>query len=100
MNFNLPQTMLRISLLVLFCSGLFAQSVFAQKQKIIDSLMLAIKSTKDTALVDVYNEISYEYKNIDIEKTLLYADTAIIKSKKNKLHTRTRLCICQPWQLL
>jgi tetratricopeptide (TPR) repeat protein len=82
MNFNLPQTKLRISLLVLFCSGLFAHPVFAQKQKIIDSLMLAIKSSKDTALVDVYNEISYEYKNIDIEKTLLYADTAIIKSKK------------------
>lgn len=82
MNFNLPQTMPRFSLLLLFCSGLLYTGVFAQKQRTIDSLILAIKSTKDTALVDVYNELSYEYKKIDIEKTLLYADTAITKSKK------------------
>ncbi len=82
MNFNLPQTTLQAKTLVLCCFGLLTNIVFAQKQKTIDSLLIALKSSRDTAVVDIYNELAYEYKNIDVEKTLLYADTAIAKSKK------------------
>lgn len=82
MNFNLPITTNQAKVCILFCFGLLTNTVFAQKQKNIDSLMMALKSSKDTAVVDVYNELSNEYRNIDIEKALLYADTAIAKAQK------------------
>ena len=47
-----------------------------------DSLVQKIKTVKDTALVDLYNEISYQFRNADIEKSLQYADTALWLSKK------------------
>lgn len=82
MNFNLPQTTNQVKALILCCFGLLTSTVLAQKQKNIDSLMMALKSSRDTAVVDVYNELSNEYRNVDIEKALLYADTAITKARK------------------
>lgn len=61
---------------------MLSSTVYAQKQPTIDSLLLKTKVTRDTALVDLYNELAYEYRSVDVDKTLMYTDSAIAKSKK------------------
>lgn len=83
MNFNLPN-ILRISLLVVM-GWMIGVTVLAQTP-ISDSLIQVIQSKKikDTALVDAYNDLAYQYRNLDIEKSLQFADTALqLAQKKN-----------------
>lgn len=47
-----------------------------------DSLLALTKIAKDTTLVNVLNQLAYEYRNIDIEQSLIYADSTIALSKK------------------
>jgi tetratricopeptide (TPR) repeat protein len=49
-----------------------------------DSLKQVARTAKDTALADVYNKLSYHYRNSDPRKTLAYADSAIVQAKKAK----------------
>ncbi|TAE86186.1 MAG: tetratricopeptide repeat protein [Bacteroidetes bacterium] len=48
----------------------------------IDSLLTVAQTAKDTMLIDALNQLAYEYKSIDIELVLVYADSAIALSKK------------------
>ena len=84
MNYNLLKINLNKMVVVIIFWLLMASNVHAQKKPTIDSLLLKMKVTKDTALVDLYNELAYEYRNLEVEKTLLYTDSAIAKAKKIK----------------
>lgn len=80
MSYNLQLNRLYkhiVTTMVLLLLGTMAFS-----QNVIDSLILRIKHAKDTARVDVYNDIAYEYRNSDIEKTQFYADTAVMLAQK------------------
>ena len=59
---------------------------FAQDRNTIDSLKTIInnKTTKDTTIIHAYLELSYVYKNIDLDTALSYADLALNKSLKIK----------------
>lgn len=52
-----------------------------------DSLKQALRAAKDTAIADIYNKLSYHYRNSDPKKTLAYADSAIAQAKKVKYVT-------------
>lgn len=80
MSYNSPQHPLFKHITAFFILILFSTVAFSQTA--IDSLVLRIKQVKDTARVDAYNDIAYEYRNSDIGKTRLYADTAIVLAKK------------------
>lgn len=54
------------------------------KASTIDSLLLQVKTLRDTAKIDAYNELSYLSRNTDIESSLQYADTALVLSNKKK----------------
>lgn len=56
----------------------------AQTKNTSDSLFLKLKTSKDTVKVDVYNQLSYEFRNSNSEISLAYADTAIFHAKKIK----------------
>lgn len=67
-------------LLVLFVA--FLASIQNKAATVTDSLLALTKTAKDTVLLDVLNQLAYEYRNIDIEQSLVYADSAINLSKK------------------
>ena len=48
----------------------------------IDSLKSLIENTVDSSLVDIYNEISWDYRNIDIDSSIHYADRALKLSRE------------------
>lgn len=81
MNYSL-QRLLKPSLVV----GLLMWCTFTHASTI-DSLLMQVKTLRDTAKIDAYNELSYLSRNTDIEVSLLYADTALQLSKK-KEYTR------------
>lgn len=56
-------------------------STFAQT-KVLDSLLKVSKNQKGEIYVNTLNEISWEYKNSNIDSALLYARKSLIASKK------------------
>lgn len=60
------------------------EKAYAQTKSLADSLLLRLKTAKDTAKVDVYNQLSYEFRNSESELSLAYADTAIYYAKRIK----------------
>ena len=72
-----------LSFSLFFCLNSFGQS------KVIDSLKKTIPHQKDTSLVKVFNEISWEYKNASIlDSALFYAKKGLglsIKIKNQRL---------------
>lgn len=54
------------------------------KAATIDSLLMQVKTLRDTAKIDAYNELSYLSRNTDIEASFRYADTALTLSNKKK----------------
>jgi len=62
-----------------------SQLVCAQEKTVIDSLLKRVKQIKnDINIVDIYNELSYEYLSINIDSSLYYHNIAIEKAKKIK----------------
>ena len=59
-----------------------AASGFASIRPEVDSLQTLAGKVKDTMLVDVFNRLSYQFRNSDINKTLMYADSAIAYARK------------------
>ncbi|MCK5169653.1 MAG: tetratricopeptide repeat protein, partial [Bacteroidales bacterium] len=57
---------------------------FAQNRNTIDSLKTIVnnKKAKDTTVIHAYLELSFVYKNIDLDSALIYADLALKKSLK------------------
>jgi len=47
----------------------------------IDSLRKIVANHQDTALVDIFNELSWNYRNINIDSSLAYAERAFALSK-------------------
>ncbi|QTD36703.1 hypothetical protein JL193_11195 [Polaribacter batillariae] len=47
---------------------------------VLDSLLTLSKKAKDTLLVKVLNEISWEYKNSDLDTSYYFAKTALKKA--------------------
>lgn len=48
----------------------------------IDSLKSLIHSTADSTLADIYNDISWNYRNIDIDSSMHFANRALSLSRK------------------
>mgnify|MGYP002777126935 CR=1 FL=1 len=67
-----------ISLLLALGLGSFAQ------KSVIDSLKTVGKSSKGLALVDIYNTLSWEYKNSQLDSAKYYAFLALDEAKKLK----------------
>ena len=63
---------------------LLSLCTFAQNKQITDSLNAKIGKTSDTALIILYNQLSWEYRNADLNKADSFANLAISLSlKKN-----------------
>ena len=66
-----------IIVLILFVSNM----VFAQNQRIVDSLKTIIKNSKqDTNLINAKIQLAYEFKHYNLDTALLYSDLALKKS--------------------
>lgn len=66
-------------ILLLFCiSGLLLQS----QSKRLDSLLVEANSQKKTALVNTLNELSWEYRNVNIDSAIYYARKSLRISKR------------------
>ena len=66
-----------------FCFLLFylsALSSSAQTNKLIDSLEKIERYQSDTNLVKTYNELTWQYRNVDQNKAIAYANKAILLS--------------------
>ena len=64
---------------LVFCSKISSQNI-----KVIDSLLIEIKKTKnDTTIINYYATIGSEYVNIDVVKSNYYSKLVLNKSKKN-----------------
>lgn len=63
-----------LTLLLFIFTACFA---FAQTKTVTDSLINLLKTAKDTSRVNVYNQLSFEYRNADMKKTQEYAQLAI-----------------------
>ena len=66
---------LSASFLLLFTS--IAGNLTAQTNKIIDSIEKAAAGQKDTILVKSYNELTWQYRNVDKDKAIEYGNRAI-----------------------
>jgi two-component system NarL family sensor kinase len=67
---------------------LHSLTTFAQKNKaVIDSLEKAATSQKDSALVRTYNELTWEYRTVDREKSVQYGNKAIALGKQLNFYT-------------
>jgi signal transduction histidine kinase/Tfp pilus assembly protein PilF len=64
-------------LMVFFC---FITNLSFSQNKRLDSLINLSKKVKDTVLISLLNEISWEYKNSNIDSALYYAKNALAKS--------------------
>ena len=65
---------------LLICSTL----LHAQKNKsVIDSLEKMVAVTKDSQLVKIYNDLTWEYRLVDREKAMNYGYKAIAQAKKS-----------------
>lgn len=65
----------------------FISFSFAQQKEVLDSLLLRLQTDRnDTSKVDLYNSISWEYRNSDLEIVHLYADSALELSEKIGYH--------------
>jgi two-component system NarL family sensor kinase len=65
------------SLAVLLLLLLFACGLGAQTNKVIDSIEKMLSLQKDTTLVKSYNELTWQYRNIDKDKGIEYGNKAI-----------------------
>jgi signal transduction histidine kinase len=65
---------------------LCSSQIFAQQNTRLDSLLKASKTDKGAKLVKVYNEISWEYKNSNVDSALVYGKKAfdVAKSIQDK----------------
>src|SRR5580765_3261145 len=72
----------------LFCIIFLLSFLFTEAQHItlIDSLSALLKKAKDTSIVNLYNLISWEYRNSDIAKTDSFANLAIELAVKENFH--------------
>jgi two-component system NarL family sensor kinase len=62
----------------------FASSLIAQKNKsVIDSLEKLAGSSKDSQLVKIYNDLTWEYRLVDRDKAIAYGFKAIDKAKES-----------------
>lgn len=66
----------------------FVSFCFSQETNLIDSLKLKSYQVQDTVLVDVYDEISWEYKNSNMDSAFFYAKKALSLAKQLK-HQKT-----------
>lgn len=69
-------------ILILFCY-LLTSTAFAQKHEI-DSLEKALKSSalRDTDIINAYNNLAFDYADLDPQRGLQYADKSIVLCKK------------------
>ncbi|MCU0421513.1 MAG: tetratricopeptide repeat protein [Bacteroidia bacterium] len=63
--------------ILLIVTSCFSAQLQAKEGIVIDSLVEVLAKVKGKKRVDVYNQIAYEYKNVDIQKTAFYADSSI-----------------------
>ncbi|MEP6675726.1 MAG: sensor histidine kinase [Ferruginibacter sp.] len=68
-----------ISLLLLWLS---VSQLHAQTNKTIDSIEKAIQNQKDTILVKSYNELTWQYRNVNKDKAIKYGNKAIELGKQ------------------
>lgn len=76
---------MRFLILLSFCVGIGATLSWAQTNQSItniDSLTNEIASARDSALVDLYNQISWSYRNIDIDSAIHYAELGLVLSRE------------------
>jgi tetratricopeptide (TPR) repeat protein len=75
---------LRIFLILLICSF----QLSAQNKLAVDSLFRLLKAEKsnDTAMINVYNQIAWEYRNSEIQLTDSFANIAIRLAEKIGYH--------------
>ena len=66
-----------IIVLIIFITN----TVFAQNQRIVDSLKTRINNSKhDTSLINSQIKLAYEFKHYNLDTALLYSDSALKKS--------------------
>ena len=61
----------------------FSNCIYSQGRRL-DSLINLSKNTKDTTLIKVLNEISWEYKNSNLDSSFFFAMKALHESKEIK----------------
>jgi hypothetical protein len=55
----------------------FSSTITAQTNKVIDSIEKALPGQKDTVLAKSYNELTWQYRNVDQDKAIEYGNKAI-----------------------
>ena len=60
----------------------FTLSLHAQTNHVIDSIELIAQTQKDTFLVKSYNELTWQYRNVNKEKAIFYGNKAIELGKQ------------------
>lgn len=76
---------MRFFILLAFFIGIGMPSGVAQPSgpvSQIDSLKSLISTSRDSTLVDIYNQISWDYRNIDIDSSIFFAQEALTLSRK------------------
>lgn len=63
---------------------LWEHEIFAQKQKLIDSLEVLLPSVKDTQRVKILNQLCWEFRNDDFKKALAYIGESVTLAEKIK----------------
>ena len=78
---NLNHTKNALTIIILLIAPAIT---FAQNQNTVDSLKSIInnKKAEDTITIHAYLDLAYEYKNINLDSVLSYADLALNKSLK------------------
>lgn len=67
---------------LLLLTLLLPGAIAAQTNKIIDSIEKAIRQQKDTTLAKSYNELTWQYRNVDRDKAIAYGNKAIELGKQ------------------
>ncbi|MES2558431.1 MAG: tetratricopeptide repeat protein [Bacteroidota bacterium] len=63
---------------------------FAQNKLVTDSLMRVLKNEKrDTSVINIYNQLAWEYRNSNINLTDSFATLAIAMGEREKFHKGT-----------
>ncbi|MES2779323.1 MAG: tetratricopeptide repeat protein [Bacteroidota bacterium] len=69
---------------------LFSITANAQNKLVTDSLLRALKNEKkDTSIINIYNQLAWEYRNSDIALTDSFATLAIAKGEKERFYKGT-----------
>jgi two-component system NarL family sensor kinase len=69
--------MVKVFVCILLLMLSFSSTITAQTNKVIDSIEKVLPGQKDTVLAKSYNELTWQYRNVDQDKAIEYGNKAI-----------------------